>query len=84
MGGMNIKRFGGTKRRSIFLAPLPPPRTMDPVHVDILKGTEIGLVFSGAMWGVTTMQTFSYFQRFKSDSLYLKIAVRDIRQIPLR
>ena len=55
---------------------------MDPVHADILKGTEVGLALSGAMWGVTTMQTFSYFQRFKSDSMYLKLAVRDNRKIP--
>ena len=49
---------------------------MDPVRLGVLSGTEVGLVISSAMWGITTVQTVAYYLRFKSDSMYLKVAVR--------
>jgi len=50
---------------------------MDPeaFRLSLMSGISFSLLVVCAMWGVTTIQIVSYFRTFKTDPLYLKIAV---------
>ena len=53
---------------------------MDPesFRFSLMSGISFSLLVASAMWGVTTIQIISYYRTFKTDSLYLRIAVRSL------
>jgi len=50
---------------------------MDPesFRLSLMSGLSYSLLISSAMWGITSIQIVSYYHTFKTDPLYLKIAV---------
>ena len=53
-------------------------------HIEFVTGAATSLVVAGAMWGVTCIQTISYYRTFgRSDPQYLRIAVRPLVLIPV-
>ncbi|KIL58677.1 hypothetical protein M378DRAFT_15372 [Amanita muscaria Koide BX008] len=49
--------------------------TTDAVYIRSLSYAQIGLVLSSALWGITSLQAFAYYRKFKSDTVLVKVAV---------
>ncbi|PFH48029.1 hypothetical protein AMATHDRAFT_49854 [Amanita thiersii Skay4041] len=48
---------------------------MESGAVAIINSFEVSLLFSAAMWGITSLQTITYYLNYKSDALLLKISI---------
>jgi len=48
---------------------------VDVFHVELMSGFVPSVVIGGAMWGITSIQTISYYRNFITDPHYLRITV---------
>jgi hypothetical protein len=57
-----------------YLASRQPPSSRQAM-TSFLGSLEAGLLICCAIWGITTTQTITYYQKFQKDSYGLKIVV---------
>ncbi|KAM6496343.1 hypothetical protein JOM56_009049 [Amanita muscaria] len=48
---------------------------MDAVYIRIISYAQLGLLLSSALWGITSLQAVTYYRKFKSDTILVKVAV---------
>jgi hypothetical protein len=67
------------KRENTGTVLLPPPALamdLEYFRLSLMAGLSFSLLIGSAMWGITSIQIVSYYHAFKTDPLYLRIAVR--------